>query len=160
MDTKELSSLLKQEWDKRRRSGNSEECFNALVGLYTEPSRHYHNLKHISEVIEELGSCSNALYLAAWFHDSVYDPKAKDNEEKSSVFARKWCIDFGYVPEFADNVEKLILATRHSKAPETEDEKLLCDVDLSILGAEKPRFEEYEAGIRKEYSFYANEAYY
>ena len=140
-----------------QRSGNLTECFDTLVGIYTNPNRSYHNLKHISEVIEELGSCSNALYLAAWFHDAVYDPKAKDNEEKSAAFARKWCIDFGYVPEFADEFERLILTTKHSKAPETEDEKRLCDADLAILGAEKSRFEEYEAGIRKEYSFYAED---
>lgn len=85
MAEKELQDILRQEWDRRKRSGNLTECFDTLVGIYTNPNRSYHNLKHISEVIEELGSCSNALYLAAWFHDAVYDPKAKDNEEKARL---------------------------------------------------------------------------
>jgi predicted metal-dependent HD superfamily phosphohydrolase len=28
-----------------------------------------------------------AIQLAAWFHDVIYDPRAKDNEEKSAEYA-------------------------------------------------------------------------
>lgn len=159
MDTKELSAILRIEWEKRRRSDNAGEAFQVLVNAYSEEHRHYHNLEHVSEVLNELENCSNALYLAAWFHDAVYDPKKKDNEEKSAELARKWCLSFGYVPEFGEKVSELIFATKHDKEPETEEGKLLADADLSIF-AKDERINEYEGGIRKEYLFYTDEAYY
>ncbi|MCB0087254.1 MAG: hypothetical protein KDE54_05020, partial [Caldilineaceae bacterium] len=49
-------------------------------------------------------------------------------------------------------VKEHILATRHATPPQGQDQALLVDIDLAILGAESERFEEYEAQIRAEYS--------
>jgi predicted metal-dependent HD superfamily phosphohydrolase len=45
------------------------------------------------------------------------------------------------------------MATRHSVLPQTPDENLLVDVDLSILGSAPARFAEYEAQVRAEYDW-------
>jgi len=52
-----------------------------------------------------------------------------------------------------DRVHALIMATRHTANPALPDEQLLVDIDLSILAAEKVRFDEYEQQIRREYAF-------
>lgn len=157
MDTKELSSILRDEWDKRRRSGNAGDVFLMLIDAYSESHRHYHNLQHVGEMLAALPSCSNALYMAVWFHDAVYDPKLKDNEEKSAELAKKKCIGLGYCEEFAANVESLIMATKHVSEPSTGEAKLLCDADLAIFAS--PRVYEYDEAIRKEYSFVPEEMY-
>src|SRR5262245_53040578 len=67
--------------------------FDDLVKRHSEPHRHYHTLEHVAEVLKVVGRLSkyatdpNAVLLAAWFHDAVYDPKAKDNELQSADLA-------------------------------------------------------------------------
>jgi predicted metal-dependent HD superfamily phosphohydrolase len=45
------------------------------------------------------------------------------------------------------------MATCHAALPRGEDQQLLVDVDLSILGASRPRFIEYETQVRTEYQW-------
>ena len=59
----------------------------------------------------------------------------------------------------SERVSELILVTKHEAAPSDADEMLLLDVDLSILGAERSRFEQYEAQIRAEYEWVPEGAY-
>jgi predicted metal-dependent HD superfamily phosphohydrolase len=49
-------------------------------------------------------------------------------------------------------VSELITATKHDAQPESDDARVLVDIDLSILGAEPARFDEYEMQVRKEYA--------
>ena len=69
-------------------------AFADLAARYSEPTRHYHDLQHLEEVLDTVGRFqdqardSAALGLAAWYHDAVYDTRAHDNEEKSAAFAR------------------------------------------------------------------------
>jgi predicted metal-dependent HD superfamily phosphohydrolase len=43
--------------------------------------------------------------------------------------------------------------TRHAVEPIGIDAQVLVDVELSILGAEPARFQEYEAQVRREYEW-------
>ena len=69
------------------------EWFADIRRRYSEPMRFYHDLVHIEQVlstVERLGSHAvdiNAVKLAAWLHDVVYDSKASDNEERSADYA-------------------------------------------------------------------------
>ena len=54
----------------------------ALLGRWAEPQRAYHDLAHLAEVLERVDLLAaeadqpDAVRLAAWFHDAVYDPTA------------------------------------------------------------------------------------
>jgi len=142
---------------------NSEELFIQLSSLYSEKSRFYHNLSHIEHVLcefkdaRELTENPNAVEFALWYHDSIYNPQMKCNEEKSAEFAAEVCKNSGIPLIFANYAKKLILITRHLELPKSFDEKVIVDCDLSILGQPKEVFDEYEKNIRKEYSFVSEE---
>lgn len=126
--------------------------FQALVERYHEPQRAYHTLQHIGECISHLTSVRSApaeVAVAVWFHDAIYNPQASDNEKRSAAWARAV---LGDAP-VGRAVETMILATKHEAVPQDAASRLLVDIDLAILAAPEPRYSEYEAQIRKEYSF-------
>jgi predicted metal-dependent HD superfamily phosphohydrolase len=91
--------------------------------------------------------------LALWFHDAVYDiHNGSQNEARSADWAVEALTEVNAAPEVRERVKQLILATRHDVLPSTEDERLLVDIDLSILGAEPARFQAYEQQVREEYA--------
>jgi predicted metal-dependent HD superfamily phosphohydrolase len=136
-----------------------DAIFVAVLARYAEPGRRYHTLQHIDECFERfsesrfLTAHPGELILALWFHDVIYDPRASDNEATSAAFASQVLDEAGVESGRRQLVEELILATRHEAAPISEDMKLMVDIDLAILGAKAPRFEEYELQIRQEYSW-------
>lgn len=126
-----------------------------LMEAWQEPPRAYHALQHLVECLEWLDRVQeevkmpnrDAVELALWFHDAVYDPRAADNEERSAEMACE-CLDAA----LANEVRRLILVTRTHRA-ECEDELWMVDIDLAILGAERSRFDAYERQIRTEYAW-------
>lgn len=140
------------------------KTFKQLVPLYSTPERAYHNLAHIQacltefEGVKSLASDPIALQAAIWFHDVVYDPRAHDNEERSADFAAEELRSLGLDEAQIERVKDLILATKHDR-PVGGDAALLVDIDLSILGKPADEFDRYDAAIRQEYSWVAEEAY-
>jgi predicted metal-dependent HD superfamily phosphohydrolase len=57
----------------------------------------------------------------------------------------------GASAESAQRIYDLIMFTRHNGEPVGIDAQVLVDADLSILGAQPARFQEYEAQVRSEY---------
>jgi len=137
----------------------AEALHAELLVRYAEPHRVYHTQQHLTECLALFDDVrSNAerpaeIEIALWFHDAIYDVHRHDNEAQSAGWARKALLQAGAVAEVADRVAALVLATRHSVAPQTADEQLLVDIDLAILAAAPARFAEYEAQIRREYAF-------
>ena len=130
----------------------------ALFDAYSEPQRHYHTLQHLEEclahfdALRHLAGHPAEIELALWFHDSVYDVHARDNEARSAEWAGNALLAAGLAPGVCGRVHALIMATCHDALPATPDAQLLTDVDLAILGAEPGRFAEYETQIRAEYA--------
>lgn len=130
-----------------------------LVSAYEEPQRKYHTIQHLSECLSllernlDLAVEPVEVEISLWFHDAIYNVKASDNEAKSADWAEAELSRAGVAPERISRVKQHILATRHSTLPEGQDQMLLVDIDLSILGAPRPRFEEYEAQVRAEYGW-------
>lgn len=124
---------------------------------YSEPHRAYHTLHHISECLQLLEQTQGlaqsvpSIEIALWFHDAIYDPRKSDNEERSAQWARRELRRAGASIELQERIGELILVTCHDGAPQTPDEELLSDIDLSILGAGSARFDEYERQVRTEY---------
>jgi predicted metal-dependent HD superfamily phosphohydrolase len=140
-----------------RESGTS--IFARLVAAYTEPGRAYHTAEHIRDCLAELDLAQaladhpDEVEAALWFHDAVYLPGAADNEERSAQLARTALSAGGVTQETTERVASLVLATKHVAATPDPDGRLICDIDLSILGREPEVFDEFERRIRREYAW-------
>lgn len=144
----------------------SQTVFLDLTVAYASSVRFYHNLAHILQVLEKgeiMRSHSQnfpALQFAAWFHDIIYDPKAKDNEEKSADYAANALAKLGIPATTIDIVKKLILATKTHQVIENDiDTEIILDADLSILGASALEYRTYARHIRQEYSWLSDAEY-
>jgi len=142
----------------------AKQAFRLLDEGYSSSERHYHGWSHILHCIDELrrfeihsgdvGFDAVAVETALWFHDVVYDPQRKDNEEKSAGAARESLGTMQMPADFIELVADLILATRHFIRENFQLSKshiLMLDIDLAILGAKAGRYGEYEHNIRSEY---------
>jgi predicted metal-dependent HD superfamily phosphohydrolase len=151
-------------WKAIRASGDALAGYERLKSAYAAPGRHYHNQRHIADCLAEfdaaraLAKQPEAVELALWFHDAVYDSTAADNEERSAALAKE-CLASAGRPDLAQTVAALVMATKLHNAPAGTDAALVVDVDLSILGQDERRFAEYEAGIRAEYAWVAQKAF-
>jgi len=135
------------------------KVFERLMAAYSEPHRKYHTLKHLDECFTRLdelrteASHPEEVEFALWFHDAIYDTKRQDNEAKSAEWAHAVARAENLPSDVAERIYRLVIVTRHDAEPQGPDEKVLVDVDLSILGAPQGRFDEYEAQIREEYAW-------
>ena len=91
--------------------------------------------------------------LALWFHDAIYDTHKSNNEERSAEWARDSALAVDLSEEQAIRIYDHVMTTRHQVVPATQDAMIVVDIDLSILGANTARFEEYEVQVREEYSW-------
>jgi predicted metal-dependent HD superfamily phosphohydrolase len=136
-----------------------QEVFEKLCTRYSEPTRKYHSMQHLRECITHFEDSSTLarqpaeVEMALWFHDAIYELGARDNEAASARWAEAELLQAGVAREAIDRVLAMIMATLHSATPSDADERLLVDIDLSILGANEARFQEYENQIREEYAF-------
>jgi len=158
----ELKNRFRKLWlDSGVRTENRMDYVarESLEMLYSAPERHYHTLEHIEECLGDFDSAKHlakdplALEFAIWYHDVIYDPKAKDNEERSAWFLGSTLKAAGLYPEFIDRTNRLILATKHDYLPRKQDEKLITDIDLAILGKPDDIYGDYCFNIWKEYSW-------
>jgi pantetheine-phosphate adenylyltransferase len=132
---------------------------------YREAHRHYHTLEHIANCLTHFESVRDqfadpeAALLAIWFHDAIYDPTRRDNEEASAELAASE-LRARHLPDATiEKVRRLILATRHDQLAADADAALLADIDLSILGAAEADFDQYEQAIRLEYVHVSDEPF-
>ena len=160
-----LSTRFSNAWRAAKLKGDATPYFERLAEAYNESARAYHNLIHIAHMLDEfdaqiaLAESPHAIEFAIWFHDAVYDSRAKDNEERSATWAREVLLSGGADENFCRVVSTLILATRHQHPPQFRDEQLLVDCDLAILGQSPERFDAYETAIRKEYEWVTDTDY-
>ena len=103
----------------------------------------YHSLRHTEAVVKEcralapaagLGPAdTEALLVAAWFHDAGYVDVYDGHEFRSMERAAAWLAEQGAGPDRAQLVQELIRTTHRDEAPETELQQLLADADMSNL---------------------------
>jgi predicted metal-dependent HD superfamily phosphohydrolase len=114
----------------------------------------YHDVLHLTEVLEHVADLMDpedpareAVLLAAWFHDVVYDGQA-DDEERSARRAETALAG----TRLAVEVGRLVRLTRgHRPAADDRPGQVLCDADLAILAAPPDRYAAYVRGVRAEY---------
>ncbi len=152
-------------WRELGAPAGDDALHEQLIARWSEPHRHYHTLRHLRECLENFDKVRSLaqrpaeIELALWFHDAYYDPARNDNEARSAEWAHASSLQAGLAAEVAARIQALVMATRHEAAPEDADAKLLVDVDLAILGASAPRFDEYERQVRAEYAHVPDERF-
>ncbi|HEU4566559.1 MAG TPA: hypothetical protein VFR99_00900 [Marmoricola sp.] len=126
-----------------------------LLAAYDDPARGYHDRRHLVDVLEHLDELMpdthptrEVLLLAAWFHDAVHEGTT-DDEERSARLAER---ELAHRPDLADVARLVRLTASHRPADDDLDGQLLCDADLAILAAGPERYDDYTAGVRREYS--------
>lgn len=114
--------------------------FSLLDRYYSEPGRHYHGWRHVSECLEQFDRIAYllddppAVELALWFHDAVYVPGGSHNERDSAELA------FGLLQpvdeNLANKVRQFIEATDYSRKSDISDPDLdyLKDIDFAAFG--------------------------
>ena len=146
-------------WARLGARGDPAPPFEGLVARYSESHRAYHTLDHVAHCLDEFEAARtlalepSVVELALWLHDVVYDPRAKDNEEKSAARALEIARYAGLPDALGRRVSDMILASAHHAAPDDPDTRLFTDIDLSILGQPEAAFDEYERRVRQEYAW-------
>lgn len=129
--------------------------------------RPYHNLEHLVYMLDKADEWRKgegdavAIWYAILFHDMLVDSDADitpgEEIEKSIEELRAHAERHGLPDCAVEDVERLILATEHkdgtfdANAVLTPEEKLVRDIDLSVLGESPYEYARYAKAIREEY---------
>jgi predicted metal-dependent HD superfamily phosphohydrolase len=137
-----------------------------LLALWSGPDRHYHTQCHLLWLLDEIDRQSallaepERLYLAAWYHDAIYDTQRQDNEAMSADLARDSLGKMQLGGALIDRVCALILSTAAHRSGGTDrDDDLFLDMDCAILGAGNDRYDAYAAEIQAEYAWVPADLY-
>lgn len=138
--------------------------WQALREAYATPPRAYHHLGHVLDVLEHCATlhrvaawtAPRVAYLAACYHDAVYVPGRRDNEQRSADLLRDHALRFGAVDAdtLAPASDWILLTARHGQlggqGVAAEAARFL-DADMAILAAPAAVFARYDAAIAEEY---------
>src|SRR5678815_1804035 len=119
-------------WQRRVASPPSPDAhtvYGELRRRYEEPFRRYHNVQHIQDCLrlcDEIGPLlvdRDAVEIALWFHDAVYDRGSSTNELRSAELFLSMSAGASFM--FRHRVCDHILATRHSTTVRDPDRRFL-----------------------------------
>lgn len=155
----------------------TRKWWKVIHDSYSEPQRHYHTLKHIGHVLWLLKheliiktsiQNSNNVSFAVFFHDIVYDPQSKVNEDKSAELFLSFCKEASCQNLDNSLIFDYIMTTKthctkeHNQTSDhwgSTDMHIFLDLDMAILSVEPSAYEEYADKIRQEYCHYDEETY-
>jgi predicted metal-dependent HD superfamily phosphohydrolase len=138
---------------------DSPDLRDEVAAAYADPSRGYHDTRHLTEVLDRLDELAGAgtdfdataVLLAAWFHDAVYDGE-RDAEERSATWAEDALEALLPAPVVAEVARLVRLTETHQPGDEDRNGCALSDADLAILAAPAERYDAYAAAVRREYA--------
>ncbi|MBB3726884.1 HD domain-containing protein [Nonomuraea dietziae] len=140
-----------------------------LVARWSEPHRRYHTLDHLRAVlaaIEPLAPVADdadAVRLAAWFHDAIYDGRPAWDEERSAQLAQALLPRCGVAEGRVAEVARLVrLTVIHDPGYDPAgagdaNGAVLCDADLAVLAGE--HYDAYARAVREEYRHVPDELF-
>lgn len=135
----------------------TEDLREDLLARWSESHRKHHTVAHLHEMLDAIGALADsglefdreAVELAAWFHDAIYEIGAEDNEDRSAALARDMLAE----SPVREEVARLVLATRTHKPSDGDvNAAVLSDADLAVLGSHPARYRAYAAAVREEYA--------
>jgi len=117
-----------------------DDTYNIVVRAYNESHRFYHNKHHLEKVLEDIEKTRSmakswdTLFVAAVFHDFVYAPLSRTNEEDSA----RLCLELTKVWNWSEvekaKITSLIISTKkHLESDRSGDFGLLSNADLKIF---------------------------
>lgn len=147
-------------------SDNSAAVYQRIVDGYREPWRYYHTLAHIEQCLVMFEQCKSltsnpdALELAVWFHDVVFEPGKPDNEKRSAELYLQLS-EAVHDDSIRGLVERLIMATLHDGSSLQDDDGVyMVDIDLSSFGLSWDDFLSDSQHLRLEDSRLSDAEYY
>lgn len=146
-------------------TGDALVMWKEIQSAYSDSSRHYHTLAHLENLHWHLEEIKfqiqnwDAVLLALFYHDIVYNVKKSDNEEKSASVAEKRLQSLSVPSVTIERCIRHILATKSHTISSDNDTNLFTDADLCILGISSEEYFQYCKKIRSEYSVYPDMLY-
>jgi predicted metal-dependent HD superfamily phosphohydrolase len=127
-----------------------------LIKLYSQDHRHYHTLEHVTTLFQLASSHSIRLsipqILAIWYHDAIYDPTRKDNEENScKLLLQHHEGNSAIIKGYLNRAINIIMDTKYHKSDDNESQIVL-DLDLVGFGFDTETYDYTTELLRKEYS--------
>lgn len=156
-----------------------EECAQRLLAIWNSPERHFHNVRHLADMLSRIDTLApetqdaHVVRLAAWGHglvfsiadDDVYSRNGGEDEVASADVAADIYASIGIPAETIDRIGTLIrgLRKRHDveagRADETArftaidvDRLALYDAHFATLTADPQRYKAYTQAVREEYA--------
>ena len=135
-------------------SPSAAEVYAQLTRLLGASYRRYHTLEHIHDCLRRLDRVAallddpDAVELALWFHDAIYEMDSGTNEQKSVELFEK--LAKGADPALRRRVCGLIMATRHRGGERNHDRRYMVDIDLAGFGASWDEFMRNGVLLREE----------
>lgn len=157
---------LRSAWRQIAETGH-DHLLDSVLARHREPHRRYHTLTHVMWVLRHITALAAAgeattdlaaVQLAALWHDVIYDAMASDNEARSAALARSAAAELGWSESRQQCVERLVMATAGHLSAD-DDEAMLVDADLAILGAPAQEYTAYVTGVRSEYAHVDDDAW-
>lgn len=165
----------------------TKDRINAVRDLsYRQMPNHlYHNFNHAVDVYNVATELAKAegigtkntelLQTAAWLHDIILISKYTNNEEQSALLAENHLpLFFGYSVGEANEVGKLIRATKYPTEPKGLLQEIICDADVANvgrkdffekgyavfmeLGIPREKWNDMQRGFLKGHKFYTDSA--
>jgi predicted metal-dependent HD superfamily phosphohydrolase len=159
-------------WERCLNDGGADEgtgdptpVWDLLVRNYSSRGRYYHCIAHLVHCLEQhdlalekLGD-PDAVEMAIWFHDVVLEVQSADNERHSAELFQS-LVEGRFEPVFVEKVVALILVTDHKTSPESDDQRLLADIDLSSFALPWKHYLRDTEALRRESRAVPDEHYH
>lgn len=141
------------------------ELWAEIERNYSDKKRHYHNLSHLENLLQQLTEVKpqikdwEVVLFSLYYHDVIYNSLKSDNEQKSAELAEKRMKSIGISLEIIERCKAQIMATKAHFVSENEDTNFFTDADLFVLGQSWEMYSEYYQNVRKEYAIYPDLIY-
>jgi len=135
----------------------TEDLREDLLARWSESHRKHHTVTHLHEMLDAIALLAGdgvrfdreAVELAAWFHDAIYEIGRDDNEDRSAELARGLLSS----SPVRDEVVRLVLLTKtHQVTAGDVNGAVLNDADLAVLGGDVRRYRAYAKAVRDEHA--------
>jgi predicted metal-dependent HD superfamily phosphohydrolase len=146
-------------------NSDTEKLWQEISACYGTKERYYHNLSHLDNLAAELTPLKDkivdwpTIVFSIAYHDIVYNPMKRDNEERSADLAFDRLIALGVPLAQREKCKQQILYTKGHQLSTDADTNYFTDADLAILGSEQSVYLQYAEQIRKEYKYYPDILY-